>query len=71
LSFFNKDKWKDWILAGDLNFVEENYTKDYTNAHIIYSKSGLGLMRNNFMTEKSAKNVITKLKKIFDDLNLE
>ena len=71
LSFFNKDNWKDWILAGDLDFVEENYNQDYKNASIVYSKSGLGLMRNNFMTEKSAINVIKKLKKIFGDLDLE
>ncbi len=70
LSFFNKDRWKDWILAGDLDFVKENYSKDYKNAYIVHAKSGLGIMRNNFITEKSAKNVIKKLEKIFNDLDL-
>lgn len=70
LSFFKKGNWKDWIIAGDLNFVEDNYKNEYKNASNVYSFSGIGIMRNNFITENGAKNVIQKLKMVLSGFNL-
>jgi len=70
LSFFKNENWKDWIVAGDLNYVEKNYNSEFKNASLVYSSIGIGIMRNNFVTENGAKNVVKKLKKIMFDLNL-
>ena len=70
LSFFKNENWKDWIVAGDLNYVEKNYNSEFKNASLVYSSIGIGIMRNNFVTENGAKNVVKKLKKIMCDLNL-
>jgi dTDP-4-amino-4,6-dideoxygalactose transaminase len=70
LSFFKNDKWKEWILAGDLNFVDENYKNSYENSKRVYSELGIGIMRNNFTTEKGAINVTKKITKILNEFNL-
>ena len=70
LSFFKNENWKDWIVAGDLNYVEKNYNSEFKNASLVYSSIGIGIMRNNFVTENGAKNVVKKLKQIMCDLNL-
>ncbi len=70
LTFFSKDKWKDWVLRGDLVFVENNYKSAYKNSTNVYNNLGIGIMRNSYTTEKKAKNVVTKIKKILSEFNL-
>jgi dTDP-4-amino-4,6-dideoxygalactose transaminase len=70
LTFFKHDKWKDWVLTGDLTFVEENYRNLNINSINVYNNSGMGIMRNNFTTEKGAINVVNKISKILNEFNL-
>ena len=68
LSFFKNNTWKEWVIAGDLNFVEKNYRKTFENSNHVYDNLGIGIMRNNYMTSKSSKNVIHKLDLVLHEL---
>lgn len=64
LSFFRKDSWQDWILAGDIARVSGNYHGSWPNAEYVYASAGLGLPKSHLasaMISGLKKNVVAAL----------
>jgi dTDP-4-amino-4,6-dideoxygalactose transaminase len=64
LSFFKNGYWKDWILKGALDAVEDNYKQPFKNSEEIYSLYGLGFKKVNFLTKTSVKFVCRSLDRL-------
>jgi len=61
LDLFKNDIWKEWLIKGDINFLDKNYKRQYKNADFIFQKGGLGLGKMNFMNSGNLKNLIRSL----------
>jgi dTDP-4-amino-4,6-dideoxygalactose transaminase len=61
LTFFRDGSWREWVLRGDLNRVERNYSKPFTNAEDVYQNLGLGFARESFLSADRVKWLIKQL----------
>lgn len=60
LSFFRNDTWRDWVLAGDVSRVSENYHGAWPGAEHVFASGGIGLPKSHL-----APSMISGLKKKF------
>ena len=61
LNLFKNEVWKDWLIKGNLSFLEENYKSKFINANEIFEKSGIGFGKLNFMSKSNLKVLIKSL----------
>jgi len=61
LGFFKDDKWKDWIVRGDIERVERNYRTNFAGSEAVYERLGLGFSRESFLSKDRVKFVIKQL----------
>jgi perosamine synthetase len=57
LSLFNKEKWRDWILRGDLSRPATNYVAAFPNAQQVFDCCGLGLAKMNFLSPANIRHL--------------
>jgi dTDP-4-amino-4,6-dideoxygalactose transaminase len=50
LSFIRSGAWRDWILRGDIDRVEENNGGRFPVAERLFARDGLGLGKTNFLS---------------------
>ena len=65
LSFFRQDIWKDWILRGDIDRVERNYSGDFPVSKEVFERTGLGLGMMNFGSKENLKHLKSTIQNIF------
>ncbi len=61
LNLFKNDVWKEWLYKGDLDFLDNNYKRNYMNANDIFEKAGIGFGKMNFMSISNLNNLIKSL----------
>jgi len=61
LAFFKDGSWRDWILRGDACRVERNYNQTFVNSEEVYDRSGMGFVRENFLSRERVKFLIKQL----------
>lgn len=64
LSLFKNKTWKDFILRGDIENVELNYSKQFENANSVFVKEGLGLNKMNYLSNQNFSYLKKELLKI-------
>jgi len=62
LTFFRDGHWRDWVLRGDLDRVEENYKHKFATSNHVYEDIGLGFTKNNFLSKARTNLLIKELK---------
>lgn len=70
LSFFSKKQWKDWILKGDIEFVEKNYSSTYPNSINVYENIGIGINKIHFLHKKNVKILIQVMDSVLSNLKI-
>lgn len=55
LTFFREDKWKDWVVKGDMQRISENYHHGFPVAGKIYESQGMGLGKMNFLSPSNRR----------------
>ena len=61
LSLFTRGHWRDWILRGDLERLERNYSGRFPNAERAYRATGLGLSKVNFLSSGNIRHLQSSL----------
>jgi dTDP-4-amino-4,6-dideoxygalactose transaminase len=61
LAFFRTGLWRDWILRGDMERIERNYAGPFPNAEHAFHASGLGLLRDNFLSRPKTDRALRAL----------
>ena len=67
LSFFKEKEWKKWIDQDKSDRLEKNYYGMFLNANNFYKVSGIGIHRNNFLSNQRLKTLM----KTFTEAYLE
>jgi dTDP-4-amino-4,6-dideoxygalactose transaminase len=62
LSFFAKDRWKDWILRGRLDAIEANYHARFVNAETVAQTTGIGFPKHHFTSKGRMRQLVGALK---------
>ncbi len=70
LTLFKSQNWKEWVLAKDKVFIEDNYRKRFINANIIYESLGIGFDKKNFTSNYNFTRLI-KVFKLFIEQRLK
>jgi perosamine synthetase len=65
LSFFKEQEWKKWIDQDKSDRLEKNYNEMFSNANNFYQVSGIGIHRNNFLSNQRLKNLIKTFTKAY------
>ena len=66
LSFFKNNEWKKWILKGDIEKAEYNYSRYFINSNKVYTSLGFGLGKMNFMSVSNVTYLFNVLRKILE-----
>lgn len=53
LTFFKEGSWRRWILKGDLERIQSNYSRSFPVAQRVYDSLGLGLNKSNFLSSQN------------------
>jgi hypothetical protein len=63
LSFFAKDYWKDWILRGRLDAIEENYHTRFVTAETVAQTTGIGFPKHHFTSKSRMRQLVGALQR--------
>lgn len=55
LTFFREDRWRDWVLKGDMERAGENFHCIFPVARKIYESEGMGLGKMNFLSSSNLR----------------
>ncbi|MCX7747184.1 MAG: DegT/DnrJ/EryC1/StrS family aminotransferase [Clostridia bacterium] len=61
LSFFKDGAWREWILKGNMNRLESNYSYNYSNSIDVFNNIGVGFPKTYFLTKSKLKKLIKTL----------
>ena len=64
LSFFRSGRWRDWILRGDTDRVQQNNGGAFSVAERIFAHDGLGLGKTNFLSSGNRKHLQSVLRSL-------
>jgi hypothetical protein len=67
LNFFKGQEWKKWIDQDKSDRLQKNYNGIFSNANNFYQVSGIGIHRNNFLSNQRLKTLM----KTFTEAYLE
>jgi len=70
LRFYKDDKeWRKWIMKDNCDKISQNYKRDYITSNKVYNSTGLGFMRNNFISYTNTLRLTYVLKKLMKEIN--
>ncbi len=55
LTFFREEKWKEWVVKGDIQRIGENYHQRFPVAEKVYQTQGMGLGKMNFLSSSNRR----------------
>ena len=55
LTFFREDKWKEWVVKGDMQRIGENYHHRFSVVEKVYQTQGMGLGKMNFLSSSNRR----------------
>ena len=55
LTFFREDRWRDWVLKGDIRRASANYHDTFPVAERIYTSEGMGFGKMNFLSPSNSR----------------
>lgn len=64
LTFFRSGRWRDWILRGDIDYVEKNNNGPFPAAEWVFTQGGIGLAKTNFLSAGNRRHLQTVLRSV-------
>lgn len=61
LKLFRTPAWEEWLPRADLSRTRSNYAESFPNAERIFSSTGLGLGKMNFLSRSNLRHLIKQV----------
>jgi dTDP-4-amino-4,6-dideoxygalactose transaminase len=61
LSLFRQGIWRKWIKIGDVDRVARNYASSFPSSELIFSRTGLGLGKMNFLSSGNFRHLVQSI----------